>query len=239
VPARRAPRVPRRTAAQEFVGEGATPTQVPATRLSTATSSRTPATPVCASDVDDRVGATRPSSIASRRAVRVASRPRHCTAPTPSARGSKPALGGSEAPKSAVPGRLIGAANHRPGRAHRTPLHRSARRRTRRPSVGAAGAQRSRQIDGSALGNGACDSGRRATATGPGSTSRSHRTTTTHVSGSKGDTTPAPRPERCCRFSGQPRAWFHRFGRLLPADRWWPASGQITWPRGSRSGGDP
>ena len=44
------------------------------------------------------------------------------------------------------------AATHRPERAHRTPLHRGCRRRTKRTTGGAAGAHRSRQIDGSAVG---------------------------------------------------------------------------------------
>jgi hypothetical protein len=40
------------------------------------------------------------------------------------------------------------AATHRPERAHRTPLHRGCRRRTKRTTGGAAGAHRSRQIGG-------------------------------------------------------------------------------------------
>jgi hypothetical protein len=52
-------------------------------------------------------------------------------------------------------GRHIGAANHRPERAHRTPFEPSPRRRTRRTSVGAAGAHRSRQIDGDGASSGA------------------------------------------------------------------------------------
>ena len=45
-------------------------------------------------------------------------------------------------------GRIVGAADHRPERSRRTPLRRNARRRTRRPSTGAAGAHRSRPNDG-------------------------------------------------------------------------------------------